>query len=111
MPFASDAALFAAVRERLYTAVVGDVLDRMGCLIHFLPPTIRPLRSDMVVAGPRKDHVDLRIATRAVLERAGVRDEHLDASPPCTRCESERFFSYRRDGKEGGMHMAFIGLR
>jgi YfiH family protein len=65
----------------------------------------------MVVAGPRKDHIDLRVATRAVLERAGVRPEHIDDRPPCTRCEPERFFSYRRDGRDGGVHMAFIGLR
>jgi polyphenol oxidase len=65
----------------------------------------------MVVAGPRKDHVDLRVATRLVLERAGVRPEHIDDRPPCTRCEPERFFSYRRDGEAGGVHMAFIGLR
>ena len=66
---------------------------------------------DMVVAGPRKDHVDLRVATRAVLEGAGVRPEHIDDRPPCTRCEPERFFSYRRDGREGGVHMGFIGMR
>jgi polyphenol oxidase len=65
----------------------------------------------MVVAGPRKDHIDLRVATRAVLERAGVLPEHIDDRPPCTRCEPDRFFSYRRDGKEGGVHMGFIGLR
>lgn len=64
----------------------------------------------MVVAGPRKDHIDLRVASRVVLERAGVRPEHIDDRPPCTRCEPERFFSYRRDGREGGMHMGFIGL-
>ena len=64
----------------------------------------------MVVRGPRKDHVDLRVATRAVLERAGVRPEHIDGRPPCTRCEPERFFSYRRDGQAGGVHMGFIGL-
>jgi len=64
----------------------------------------------MIVAGPRKDHVDLRVATRAVLERAGVRADRIDDRPPCTRCEPERFFSYRRDGKAGGMHMGFIGL-
>ena len=51
MPFANDAELFAAVRENLYTAVVGDVLDQMGHRVHFLPPQIRPLRSDMVVVG------------------------------------------------------------
>lgn len=64
----------------------------------------------LVVPGPRKDHVDLRVATRALLERAGVRPEHIDDRPPCTRCEPDRFFSYRRDGRDGGVHMAFIGL-
>jgi len=64
----------------------------------------------LVVAGPRKDHIDLRVATRAVVERAGVAAEHVDDRPPCTQCEAERFFSYRRDGREGGMHMAFIGM-
>jgi len=64
----------------------------------------------MIVAGPNKDHVDLRVALRAQLERAGVAPGAIDASPPCTRCEVARFFSYRRDGKAGGMHMAFIGL-
>ncbi len=47
----SDAELFATIRKDLYTAVVGDVLDHMGHRLHFLPPAIRPLRSDMVVIG------------------------------------------------------------
>jgi polyphenol oxidase len=64
----------------------------------------------LVVAGPHKDHIDLRIATRAILERAGVAPDHIDDRPPCTRCEPERFFSYRRDGRAGGIHMSFIGL-
>lgn len=64
----------------------------------------------MIVAGPRKDHIDLRVATRAVLERAGVRADRIDDRPPCTRCEADRFFSYRRDGQAGGVHMGFIGL-
>ncbi len=64
----------------------------------------------MVVAGPHKDHIDLRVATRFVLERAGVEPEAIDDRPPCTRCEGDRFFSYRRDGKAGGVHMGFIGL-
>jgi YfiH family protein len=65
----------------------------------------------MVVAGPRKDHIDLPAAMRHALERAGLRPEHIDARPPCTRCNPDRFFSYRRDGQAGGVHMAFIGLR
>ena len=64
----------------------------------------------MVVRGPNKDHIDLRVAMRAQLERAGVRAEHIDSAPPCTRCEPDRFFSYRRDGQQGGVHMAFIAM-
>jgi len=67
-------------------------------------------RPGLIVAGPRKDHLDLRVATRAVLERAGVAAAHVDAEPPCTRCHPDRFFSYRRDGQDGGVHMGFIGL-
>jgi len=51
MPLAPDVELFETIRKNLYTAVVGDVLDRMGHRTHFLPPAIRPLRPDMVVAG------------------------------------------------------------
>ncbi len=65
----------------------------------------------LVIDGPRKHHVDLRVATRAVLEAAGVRPEHIDSDPPCTKCAPDRFFSYRRDGQAGGVHMGFIGLR
>lgn len=64
----------------------------------------------MVVDGPAKQHIDLRVATRFVLERAGVQAAHIDDRPPCTKCEGDRFFSYRRDGREGGVHMGFIGL-
>jgi len=39
------------MRERLFTAVVGDILDGFGRLHQFLPREIQPLRDDMVVAG------------------------------------------------------------
>jgi YfiH family protein len=64
----------------------------------------------LVVPGPRKQHIDLRRAMRAVLEAAGVLPEHIDDQPPCTMCDAERFFSYRRDGIDGGVHMGFIAL-
>ena len=49
--FADDAELFAAMRAKLFTAVVGDILDTMGLLHQFLPPNIRALRDDMMVIG------------------------------------------------------------
>ena len=35
--------LFALIREKLYTPVVGDILDQMGYAHQFLPAAIRPL--------------------------------------------------------------------
>jgi YfiH family protein len=64
----------------------------------------------MIADGPRKKHIDLRVATRVQLERAGVRPELIDDRPPCTRCRGDRFFSFRRDGLEGGVHMGFVGV-
>ncbi len=65
----------------------------------------------LVVDGPKKQHVDLRRATRAQLEGVGVGPSHIDDAPPCTKCTPERFFSYRRQGRATGVHMGFIGLR
>lgn len=49
--FNDDIELFAAMRSRLFTAVVGDILDTMGLQHQFLPPQIRALRDDMVAIG------------------------------------------------------------
>jgi regulator of RNase E activity RraA len=47
----TDEELFKAIRERLFTAVIGDVMDARGFDRQFLPPGIRALRPEMVVVG------------------------------------------------------------
>lgn len=47
----NDDELFAIVREELYTAVVGDIMDKLGLLHQFLPPQVQPLRDDMFLVG------------------------------------------------------------
>lgn len=47
----NDQEMFALMREKLYTPVVGDILDTLGYYHQFLPPNIRPLREDMKLAG------------------------------------------------------------
>ena len=49
--WADDHELFAIARKELFVAVVGDAMDKAGLRHQFLPPQIRPLRSDMVVIG------------------------------------------------------------
>lgn len=46
-----DKALFALIKNELYTAVIGDIMDKIGYVRQFLPPRIRPLREDMLVVG------------------------------------------------------------
>lgn len=46
-----DKSLIKLIKEELYTAVIGDIMDKMGHTHQFLPPRIRPLRGDMMIAG------------------------------------------------------------
>ena len=50
-PYATDNELFMLLKTKLFPAVVGDVLDKMGYLHQFLPANIQPLDEDMVLAG------------------------------------------------------------
>jgi 4-hydroxy-4-methyl-2-oxoglutarate aldolase len=46
-----DDALLSTLRDKLFTAVVGDVLDKLGWRRQFLPQAIGPLRPDMKLVG------------------------------------------------------------
>jgi len=46
-----DKSLCDLIKKELYTAVIGDIMDKMGYVHQFLPPRIRPLRDDMIVVG------------------------------------------------------------
>ena len=46
-----DDGLFSLARQELFTAVVGDIMDKLGFVHQFLPPKIQPLRADMMVIG------------------------------------------------------------
>jgi len=49
--YTSDDELFAILKTELFTAVVGDVLDKQGYIHQFLPAEIKPINDDMVLAG------------------------------------------------------------
>lgn len=46
-----DRGLFELMRTRLYSAVVGDILDQLGYQHQFLPQAIKPIDDAMVIAG------------------------------------------------------------
>lgn len=47
----SNSNLFEVLRERLFTAVLGDILDREGYYHQFLPQPIKPLKEQYRVVG------------------------------------------------------------
>ena len=47
----SDTELILLMKEKLFSAVIGDVMDKLGFLHQFLSPQIQPLRSDMRLLG------------------------------------------------------------
>ena len=47
----NDTELFAQAKKELFTALVGDVMDKMGLFHQFLPQNLKPLDPHMVVIG------------------------------------------------------------
>lgn len=65
---------------------------------------------EVILPGPAgRPHLDLIAAARRQLAAAGIEEIHSISS--CTRCDSERLYSYRREGTGTGRNMAFIWRR
>lgn len=79
-----------------------EVGDEVAAAFDALAPSA-VIRSD-----GHKPHVDLWEANRLVLAAAGIAANAIDATPPCTMCEAERFFSFRRDGAGIGQMLSFV---
>jgi len=58
-----------------------------------------------------REHFDVPEANRRLLLAAGLMDEHIDVSPECTRCDTDRWFSHRGHGPNAGREGAFIAIR
>ena len=74
--------------------VSADVRDRFAAAF-----------GDDVVHGRR---VDLAGSARAALRAAGLPDAAIATVPACTRCEGERFFSYRASGGTCGRQAGVV---
>jgi regulator of RNase E activity RraA len=49
--WSNDRELFLTMKEHLFTAVIGDIMDKIGYLNQFLSPQIKPLQAEMIIAG------------------------------------------------------------
>jgi polyphenol oxidase len=76
-----------------------------------VPQILAAAGNDPAIVARRegaKAYLDLRRAVRIQLASAGVAD--IEDVPGCTRCDADRFFSFRRDGAASGRHLAVIAL-
>jgi regulator of RNase E activity RraA len=62
----SDSELFNIAKKELFTALVGDVLDKLGYLHQFLPPAIKPLNKNMVVIGRAMPVLEADVFTKSM---------------------------------------------
>ncbi|XP_048048975.1 purine nucleoside phosphorylase LACC1 [Megalobrama amblycephala] len=66
-----------------------------------------------------RPYVDIRLATRILLERGGIKPEHIEDiripdqsdSTLCTSCLPELFFSHVRDGLDFGTQIGFVWIK
>jgi len=63
---------------------------------------------DGVVTGENARMLDLPAVARALLERAGISE--VDTSDLCTACNSDLFYSHRRDGERTGRQACLAWL-
>jgi len=99
--------------------------DRFGCdpknLLAGIGPSLGPCCAEFVnyrqeipsgLWAYRRDTVyfDFWAMTRDQLSAAGVREDRIETSLLCTRCNNDRFFSYRGE-KRTGRFPAVIGLK
>jgi regulator of RNase E activity RraA len=59
----TDSSVDLVIREKLYTAVLGDILDQMGYVTQFLPAEVRAIATGMKVVG-RAMPVQLAASTK-----------------------------------------------
>jgi polyphenol oxidase len=57
-----------------------------------------------------KPHLNQAVANQRQLIGAGIPENQIVVSNLCTRCRSDLFYSYRRDGKRAGRMLSVIGI-
>jgi regulator of RNase E activity RraA len=66
----NDDELFALVRAKLFSCVIGDVMDKLGLFHQFLPPAIRALHPGMILAGRSMPVLSVDVFGERIVGRA-----------------------------------------
>lgn len=78
----NDPELLRLVRERLFSAVIGDVMDKAGPMHQFLPPEVRPILPEMTIVGRAMPVLVADVAEGDTSDPFGVMFRALDELKP-----------------------------
>jgi polyphenol oxidase len=67
------------------------------------------LANSSITTRNSKTYLDLRNLNQALLHRSGIPQSQIFRIGPCTSCAADELFSYRREKKETGRQISFIG--
>ena len=74
--------------------------------------TISVITEDMIFDKKNGHYdLDLKKINQEILKQAGILPNHIETTTYCTSCESQTFFSHRRDHGRTGRMASWIGLR
>jgi YfiH family protein len=94
----------------------GDLWVALGpcigpCCYAVSPEVAARFPAAAVTQRDEQVHLDLRVANRLQALAAGLADEQVQATPPCTGCHPELFFSYRKEAQRTGRMWALLWMR
>ncbi len=110
-----------ALRE-VFGSAPGDILAAIGpaigpCCYEVDQPVMDAFKKgasgwelDAAPRGDGKWGLDLAAANRRQLKESGLLPENITVAEQCVSCNSDLFFSYRRDQGDTGRQMGFIML-
>jgi YfiH family protein len=89
-----------------------------GCCYEVDEKSVNPFKEEFayfkditVKKGDGKWMLDLKEANVMQLKESGFKSENIFTVEFCTSCHNDRFFSYRREGKEAGRMVSFIAIK
>ena len=111
----------SAVREMQSRGVQAkDILASLGpcigpCCFHIDTITADKLakstpQAEFQIRRDPETTADLREINALQLIQCGLANVHIERINACTACDSRRFFSYRRDNKLAGRHLAVVAM-
>lgn len=96
-----------SVPRDLWCAVgpsIGPCCYEVGCEVR------EALADAVLTTDAGSTHVDLRRANLAQARTAGVPSHQMIAAPPCTACNTDLFFSHRKQGPHTGRQWALAWM-